>query len=615
MSSGSLRIRTNILMSIVVFMMGAALFIITWYSIGIVRNNTLSDVSHIADLYIESLNDAVDSADKYLVGLRSSQNLYMLQTEKNDAEFYRYVSLLKKEMDAAVQTYRYLDCLFVYQSDRDLFYESRHYDVSDDDFYAMRKMLRKRVRDEKGEWDTPDVWHGVEFEGKHYFLRVIPSHNTFIGSCISADRILGLMRQGGMSDVDYLTFLNEDGADFCSVLPDALNNLEGEGKAFQKKEKAGRNLYLLVGRQMKKGDMILFAAVRDKSAIGGLATLRMLYPIVAAVAALFLLVFMLLERRWVLAPVSRICAAMEEMKNGNLDFRITDEDGGTEFKLIEDTFNEMADHIETLKIGIYEEQMSRQEAELHLQKQKYAYQKSQLQYLQLQINPHFYINCLNIINNLSISRKNELICRMTEYLGNHLRYTLEGNETEPLARELEYVRNYAHIQELRFGSSLHLNLEAEEGTESAAVPPLVIQTFVENTVKYEVVPGEETLIYIVISWEDETRSRILIEIWDDGGGYPEEVIQTLMSGQKIWRDGRERFGIRNLMNRIQLIYGERGSIRIGNHPETGGASVTISLPVSAETGESEEKKAEEPEAEAPVISDNTNKPDDSGEIR
>ena len=147
------------------------------------------------------------------------------------------------------------------------------------------------------------------------------------------------------------------------------------------------------------------------------------------------------------------------------------------------------------------------------------------------------------------------------------------------------------------------------------MPPLVIQTFVENTVKYEVVPGEETLIYIVISWEDETRSRILIEIWDDGGGYPEEVIQTLMSGQKIWRDGRERFGIRNLMNRIQLIYGERGSIRIGNHPETGGASVTISLPVSAETGESEGKTAEEPEAEAPVISDNTNKPDDSGEIR
>ncbi len=50
--------------------------------------------------------------------------------------------------------------------------------------------------------------------------------------------------------------------------------------------------------------------------------------------------------------------------------------------------------------------------------------------MKLQVNPHFYINCLNVIHNLSIMGKNSLVQEMTAYLGNHLRYTMEGNSLD-----------------------------------------------------------------------------------------------------------------------------------------------------------------------------------------
>ena len=586
----SLRLRTNVLMSIIAVMLGSMLFISTWYAIGIVRSNTLDDVSHICALYVEQLDDAIDSADNYMAGLQSSVNLYEMQTAENDVDFYRYAALLKKDMDAALQTYRYVDCLFVYQADRDLFYESRHYRNGDEAFRRIREAIRGEVRSlVQADDEIPSGWRGFEYRGRHYFLRVIHSkssysRNSYIGSCISAEDLLEDMKGNALGVADYLTFLKHDGEDFCGVLPEELAYIRGSREIVRVSERAGRADYLHVEEPLKKPPFSLAAFIRDKSVIGGLGTLRSLYPAAALMAALLILGFSFLQRRWILRPTARICEAMEEMRDGNLDVRVEVLDSGAEFRLIEETFNEMAGHIKALRIDIYEEQMQRQQTELSHEREKYAWQKSELQYLQLQINPHFYINCLNIINNLSLTGRNDLIQKMTEYLGNHLRYTLEGNVTGPLAREMEYVRNYVHIQELRFGDCLRMNMETEPGTELAEVPPLVLQTFVENTVKYEVVPGAETEIYIVVLWEGAAHERLLIEIWDSGGGYPEEVLQKLSSGDKLLRDGRERFGIRNLVSRMRILYGDEGTIEFANHFETGGAYVRISLPATARHG-------------------------------
>lgn len=94
--------------------------------------------------------------------------------------------------------------------------------------------------------------------------------------------------------------------------------------------------------------------------------------------------------------------------------------------------------------------------------------------------------------------KNDLVRDMTTYLGNHLRYTMEGTTVDALYKEVDYVENYLHIQELRFPGSLCAYVEIAPDVREVKVPPLILQTFVENTVKYQVVVGERTEIYIVV---------------------------------------------------------------------------------------------------------------------
>lgn len=199
--------------------------------------------------------------------------------------------------------------------------------------------------------------------------------------------------------------------------------------------------------------------------------------------------------------------------------------------------------------------------------------------MKLQVNPHFYINCLNIIHNLSLMNKNRLVRDMTTYLGNHLRYTLEGNTVDRLSREVDYVRNYVHIQEIRFADSLHAFIEIEEDVGNVKVPPLIIQTFVENTVKYQVVVGEQIEIYIIASWCDcAADHRIRIQIWDNGEGFSDEILSALRSGGQITDARGEHIGIRNVVQRLRLIYQGRETICFSNHEETGGAYIVIELP-------------------------------------
>ena len=440
-------------------------------------------------------------------------------------------------------------------------------------------MLRQEIASARESGKLTGGWSHTEYAGKHYLYRLFHQKNIYLGACLCAERLLSFMQQNGLDDVTYLTLIRNGEGDFCERLPEKLSGLADAQRSVSDMQKVGKTQYLRCIKLLRKYGYALLVVLEDRSALSGLATLREIYPAFLFLASLFLAGFIKLQNRWLLQPTKRICEAMERMKGGNLDVRIKGQNEGTEFRLIEETFNEMAENIRTLKIRTMEEQIQRQQAELNYQKQKNEFQKSELQYLMLQINPHFYINCLNIIHNMSITGENGLIQKMTAYLGNHLRYTLEGNVTEELRTEVEYVQNYIHIQELRFGDALHVHMEIEPGLWHVPVPPLVIQTFVENTVKYEVVPGEKTEMYILASWENyPDTDRILIEIWDDGEGYTPEILNRLTSGEKLWRNKKERFGIRNLATRIRLIYREEAGISFSNHEETGGACVRISLP-------------------------------------
>lgn len=229
----------------------------------------------------------------------------------------------------------------------------------------------------------------------------------------------------------------------------------------------------------------------------------------------------------------------------------------------------MIQQIQELKINVYEEQLNSQKAEL--------------KHLQLQINPHFFLNSLNIIYNLAQVKNYGLIQEMSISLVDYFRFMFRSNMVfVKLGEEIEHTRNYLRIQEMRFPGNLTFDIQASETLSSCFVPPLLIQTFVENAIKHAVTLDEPIHIQVsVVPDAAAPDKRIQVSIRDTGTGFPEAVLAQLQSEpDKLSEDGGH-IGIWNVKRRLQLLYNDRTQITFANGRE-GGACIEIVLPLKEE---------------------------------
>lgn len=126
-------------------------------------------------------------------------------------------------------------------------------------------------------------------------------------------------------------------------------------------------------------------------------------------------------------------------------------------------------------------------AALHHQAQA---QQAELRALQAKVNPHFFFNSLNSLRGL-VFEDQDAAARMIEQLAMLMRYSLGSSEqtTVPLAQELDAVRAYLAIEQIRFDERLRVTIDIDPGLLDLPIPPMTLQTLVENAVKYGVEPS------------------------------------------------------------------------------------------------------------------------------
>ncbi|HLJ74931.1 MAG TPA: sensor histidine kinase [Thermoanaerobaculia bacterium] len=190
--------------------------------------------------------------------------------------------------------------------------------------------------------------------------------------------------------------------------------------------------------------------------------------------------------------------------------------------------------------------------------------EARLDALRAQINPHFLFNTLNAIAAL-VERDPAGVRRMIARLGDLLRRTIEssGTATVPLREEIDFLRRYIEIMEIRFQGRLHTVLNIDDDALDVIVPSLVLQPIVENALEHGAsrVAGE---------------GRIEVSAHRNGGNL---VLQVRDNGPGV-RAGAEGVGLTNTRARLEQIYGPRASLRLES-PREGGAVATISLPIHA----------------------------------
>jgi sensor histidine kinase YesM len=188
--------------------------------------------------------------------------------------------------------------------------------------------------------------------------------------------------------------------------------------------------------------------------------------------------------------------------------------------------------------------------------------EAQLASIESLVQPHFLFNTLNSIAAL-VHDDPAGAERMTGQLASLLRSALDGTAVPlvPLDEELRVVRAYLDIERVRFGDRLRYDVHLDEGTASATVPRMALQTLVENSVKYAVSPRREGGSICVTASATDGRVRVTVE--DDGPGF----------NAARRPDGH---GLALLDARLAMLFGTRASMRVDSH--AGHTGVTLDLP-------------------------------------
>ena len=218
-----------------------------------------------------------------------------------------------------------------------------------------------------------------------------------------------------------------------------------------------------------------------------------------------------------------------------------------------------------------------------LTEKRHNQEVAELTALQLQINPHFLYNTLDTIYMLARINGEEKTMKMIQALSKYLRLSLsKGREIVTVEDELENVKSYMEIQQIRNENLFHYEIECGEELKTRWILKLILQPIVENAVKYGFCDiFEGGLIRISVT---EQAGQLTFSVYNNGTPMEEQMAEKLNGLSEIpvskmkdsFEDKKHGYGVINIITRLRLKYGE--DVRVFYESDTNGTVCVIQIP-------------------------------------
>ena len=348
---------------------------------------------------------------------------------------------------------------------------------------------------------------------------------------------------------------------------------EGAGSIVENEKISGG--VLSVYKQEKCGFSVFTLVPEKVLSAGFVKVFWVLFAIYLLVIAIAVVLSIYFSNKFT-KPIKELNRAMTEF-NGEDFSRQIHLNTNTELDQIGNAYNKMLSNIKELL-----EEIKTQQKELRT---------SELNMLISQINPHFLYNTLDTIYMLARINKEETTMNMIQALSKYLRLSLsKGSEIVTVGDELENVKSYLQIQQIRNENLFTYTVDCEVDPEETWVLKLILQPLVENSIKYgfcEIYEGGQIRIHIY-----KQDGKLILVVYNSGTPVAREMAEKinalngrpLSEARKLFpRNAKNGYGVRNVLTRLRLKYGEE--VRFTYRAEADGTTCTIEIPGEGEQHE------------------------------
>lgn len=444
---------------------------------------------------------------------------------------------------------------FMYLENQDLFFNASPLQITYSEYLSIKDFIIDLV-DSGTSATNNSSWQSIERNNQVYLYYLITYNNRTFVTFISINDLLSPLRDLNLGKNGSLILTDLNG----SFLTDS-SQLEDTAKYHN------HSLFynqLTFGGKQEHLPFYLNIYVDNFSHYGHLLLIQLLVIITALALCVTLSGFILYMYQKVIKPIHTFSTNLSNI-NEQGDFLNLQDSNIQELEQTNLQFKNLMHEIKKLKIRIYEKELDKKRFEIN--------------FLQNQIRPHFYLNCLTTISSMAQLGNYDDIQSMVLFTSRYLRYLFQTDkDMVRIEYELMHIQAYLDIQSLRYGTVFEYHCHVAPEDNDALIPPLMLITFVENIVKHGIAVDGHMKIDITITKKYKNQKiYLLIEIQDSGQGFPEDILEKLAAGEPINTKTQSHIGLTNNMQRLALLYETDYQITFSNAP-CSGANVTLLIP-------------------------------------
>lgn len=516
------------------------------------------------EIYVDTVDASLDGIEKYLyLSLGNSLDMIRVESGKKDLQYFIAGQNIHRTLTKILGFYSNIsELIYYYPGAGDEVSICAGNISSFREKQELENDFLNYIRNQTSQMEILRREYDFYFVGEHvYLMKYYKTGNSFFGIALSTEMIFSALSHLQTEEGVELCLIDAEGNIMDSTMYiDGVLSADDNGRFID----IGNEQYLMSGKESKEGNFFIAALTKKEVVYAqGEKIDNIIVVFFLMIVFIFFPISIAFIKYFITKPIGYMAGNMQLLGEGNLDIQMQSNSKVQEYRILEDAFNHMSKEIKNLKIENYEIQIKKQKADL--------------QYLQLQISPHFYLNALNIIYSLAQIQDYGKIQKMTMHLVNYSRYMFhDSQELVTLDEELNHVRDYIEIQKMRFLNFHLYQEEIDEKLKKLLIPTFILQSFVENSVKYGLRKKERSCLLLSARLDEHDSNIAILAVRDNGNGYCQEVLEAIEHDDRISDNSEKNIGIRNVKERLNIIYGSKATVRIYND---GGAVSEIKVPL------------------------------------